>query len=414
MTRDNAHQAFHPLSSSMQTLPERAETSVPAQEAQTEKQKSPYGIWDDEPTERLMPHDDFAEGSASSASVGKSSRRLYSDSYEQTVYEQHESASEQLLRRARQRVTHSTEPDDLAESYYEGTQQQISAVKPAHNPANEQRGERTTHVIAQRENMPEELIQDDWDEWETPAKTRAFRWKVPPYAVFVLALGVLGIILWGLLGFTPTPQANEESTSSAQVAAPGASSSVIPSAAPSDSSAQNKVANKNGTIRVHIAGAVKTPGVQTLPADARAIDALEAAGGATPDADLNRVNLAGSLSDGTQLYIPKTGETAAPVLAAPAGGNSASPNGSPGAAQNPAAPKSSAGTGQQSAPGSPINLNTATAEQLQTLPRIGPSLAARIISWRDAHGGFKSVDELDAVPGIGPSLMSSLRPLVTV
>ncbi len=96
MTRDNAHQAFHPLSSSMQTLPERAETSVPAQEAQTEEQKSPYGIWDDEPTERLMPHDDFAEGSASSASVGKSSRRLYSDSYEQTVYEQHESASEQL------------------------------------------------------------------------------------------------------------------------------------------------------------------------------------------------------------------------------------------------------------------------------------------------------------------------------
>ena len=165
---------------------------------------------------------------------------------------------------------------------------------------------------------------------------------------------------------------------------------------------------------MHIAGAVKTPGVQTLPADARAIDALEAAGGATPDADLNRVNLAGSLSDGTQLYIPKTGETAAPVLAAPAGGNSASPSGSPGAAQNPAAPKSSAGTGQQSAPGSPINLNTATAEQLQTLPRIGPSLAARIISWRDAHGGFKSVDELDAVPGIGPSLMSSLRPLVTV
>ncbi|MFC2577249.1 MAG: hypothetical protein ACFNXW_10485, partial [Rothia dentocariosa] len=100
MTRDNAHQAFHPLSSSMQTLTERAKTSVPAQEAQTEKQ-SPYEIWDDEPTERLMPHDDFAEGSASSASVGKSPRRLYSDSYEQTVYEQHESASEQLLRRAR-------------------------------------------------------------------------------------------------------------------------------------------------------------------------------------------------------------------------------------------------------------------------------------------------------------------------
>ena len=70
MTRDNAHQAFHPLSSSMQTLTERAETSVPAQEAQAEKQ-SPYGIWDDEPTERLMPHDDFVEGSASSASWGR-------------------------------------------------------------------------------------------------------------------------------------------------------------------------------------------------------------------------------------------------------------------------------------------------------------------------------------------------------
>jgi late competence protein len=61
-----------------------------------------------------------------------------------------------------------------------------------------------------------------------------------------------------------------------------------------------------------------------------------------------------------------------------------------------------------------VNLNTATAEQLQTLPRIGPALAARIIAWRDEHGGFKSVDELDAVPGIGPAMMTSLRPLVTV
>ena len=61
-----------------------------------------------------------------------------------------------------------------------------------------------------------------------------------------------------------------------------------------------------------------------------------------------------------------------------------------------------------------MNLNTATVEQLQTLPRIGPALAARIIAWRDEHGGFKSVDELDAVPGIGPAMMTSLRPLVTV
>ena len=102
--------------------------------------------------------------------------------------------------------------------------------------------------------------------------------------------------------------------------------------------------------------------------------------------------------------------------------NSGQGNAANGAAQNgasqggtqpqPARTLTPAGSAQKVS--TPVNINTATAEELQTLPRIGPAMAQRIIAWREAHGGFRSVDELDAVPGIGPSMLENLRPLVTV
>ena len=154
------------------------------------------------------------------------------------------------------------------------------------------------------------------------------------------------------------------------------------------------------------------------------MDAIAAAFGAAADADLDRVNLAGTLSDGVQIYVPHRGETAAPAQIQPNGGtaNTGQGNAANGAAQNgasqggtqpqPARTLTASGSAQKGS--TPVNINTATAEELQSLPRIGPAMAQRIIAWREAHGGFRSVDELDAVPGIGPSMLENLRPLVTV
>ena len=132
---------------------------------------------------------------------------------------------------------------------------------------------------------------------------------------------------------------------------------------------------------VHVVGAVRHPGVYTLPAGSRTRDAVRRAGGAGRHADLAAVNLATRLADGEQVRVPRR----APPVAASAG--------------TPA-----------DLPPAIVHLNSATAEQLDALDGIGPALAQRIVDYRDAHGGFGSVDELDDVSGIGPVRLESLRP----
>lgn len=149
-----------------------------------------------------------------------------------------------------------------------------------------------------------------------------------------------------------------------------------------------------GTVLVHVAGAVRRPGVVELPAGSRVADAVEAAGGASRAAATASVNLARVLVDGEQVVVQRRG--AQPVAAAPGG---------PGV--------SSAGA-SGSVPTGPVDLNTATMEQLDALPGIGPVLAQRILDWRGAHGRFSSVDELGEVSGIGEATLSDLRPVVTV
>ena len=139
-------------------------------------------------------------------------------------------------------------------------------------------------------------------------------------------------------------------------------------------------------LLVHVSGAVRSPGLVSLPAGSRVVDALTAAGGATSAADQSAINLAARLIDGQQIVVPERGAT--PTSAPAAGG----------------------GTGAAAAP---VSLSTATAEQLETLPRIGPALAARIIAYREAHGGFSSVDDLGQVGGIGPKTLAGLKDLVT-
>ncbi|MCC6167234.1 MAG: ComEA family DNA-binding protein [Caldilineaceae bacterium] len=145
-------------------------------------------------------------------------------------------------------------------------------------------------------------------------------------------------------------------------------------------------------VVVHVAGAVRQPGVYTLPAGARVVNALEAAGGLSPDADAVAVNQAEALWDGAQVYVPRLADGATPPVIGVSGESRAA---------TVALPESGAGL---------INVNSATAEELETLPGIGPSKAQAII----ANRPYASVDDLDRVPGIGPATLEQLRPLVTV
>lgn len=138
-------------------------------------------------------------------------------------------------------------------------------------------------------------------------------------------------------------------------------------------------------VLVQVVGAVRRPGLVSVPAGSRAIDVIAAAGGATADADESGVNLAGRIVDGQQLVVPRRAK--------------------PGSAPTV--------VGTTAAAAGPVSLSSATAEQLETLPRIGPAMAARIIAWRTANGGFRSVDDLLKVSGIGARTLAGLRDLVT-
>lgn len=135
------------------------------------------------------------------------------------------------------------------------------------------------------------------------------------------------------------------------------------------------------SVYVHVLGSVARPGLYRLSGQARAVDAIAAAGGFTSGADRAAVNLARFVTDGEQLFVPEEGAADAPA-AARADGR--------------------------------IDLNRADAAALDELPRVGPALAARIVQWREANGRFRSVDDLLAVTGIGEATLEGLRPLVTV
>lgn len=150
-------------------------------------------------------------------------------------------------------------------------------------------------------------------------------------------------------------------------------------------------------LYVHVVGEVVAPGVYALDARSRVLAAIEAAGGPTEHAVLSALNLARQLTDGEQIAVPDA--EAASSLPVPGGsGANASP----------------AGPGVETATGGLVNLNTADHLTLETLPRVGPSLAQRIIEWREANGGFESSEQLKGVSGIGPKIFEQLRPLVTV
>lgn len=205
--------------------------------------------------------------------------------------------------------------------------------------------------------------------------------RLLPGGATVAALIVV-VVLIAAMGVWRHAAAREHSQALAQSSSEREESEAAPVAtSPSPSApASASAGDRTDAVVVYVSGAVASPGVLTLPASSRVIDAITAAGGATPEADLESINLARILVDGEQIRVAVVGET--PPAASEAG--------------TPA--------------GTCVRLTTATEAELQTLPGIGPALAQRIISYRATHPRLSSVEELDDVPGIGPSLIEKIRP----
>jgi competence protein ComEA len=198
------------------------------------------------------------------------------------------------------------------------------------------------------------------------------------YALAALVVVVLGVRFMQRQGQAGTPEA------AAATATPARS-------AGTDSGAVRIERKRAHAQVVHVAGAVRRPGVYRLPGGARVEEAIRRAGGPRAGADVNAINLAARLADGQQVVVPRRATAAAN---APGGGA-------------PPAPAAAAAAGGAS--GAPVSLNSATAEQLDTLDGVGPATASRIIEFRTQNGGFGSVDDLAQVPGIGPKRMEALR-----
>jgi competence protein ComEA len=188
---------------------------------------------------------------------------------------------------------------------------------------------------------------------------------------------------------TPVPQAHTSpGLSSGGTSRPSARpAAATPAGAPAADT--TPAPGVGGTVVVDVAGKVRRPGVATLPAGSRVVDAIRHAGGARPGVDLSSLNLARVLVDGEQVLVG----------VAPAPGVAASASSQPGAT---------------SGDGSLVNLNTATLEQLDGLPGVGPVTAQKILDWRTAHGAFTAIDELLEVDGIGDKTLADMAPRLTL
>jgi competence protein ComEA len=203
-----------------------------------------------------------------------------------------------------------------------------------------------------------------------------------PGRLAATALAVIAVVAGGTWLLKGSPSRAEDQL-------PFATKSTGANVAPIDTSVVESTTTIASSIVVYVAGAVAAPGVYTLTSSARITDAVAAAGGAAADADLDVVNLAAVVKDGERIYVPKVGEAIPPVIGDP-------------------------GVVADTTPAGPVNINFATADQLDVLPGVGPTTAAAIIAHREQHGPFQTVEQLGDVRGIGPAKLDALRGLVSV
>lgn len=215
-------------------------------------------------------------------------------------------------------------------------------------------------------------------------RVATLRLQAPPWAV-ALAAGTLVVAVVAFLVLRPSPRPAPLTLPKAvpSGSAPGAADAPPP---PAPAAAPE-------VVTVHVAGQVQHPGVYAVGAGGRVTDAITAAGGPLPEADLDQLNLAAKLADGDRVYVGKKGEM--PPVGSAAGAVAG-------------------GTGTPTTRAGPLDLNTATAEQLDALPGVGPATAKAIVDYRTRHGRYRSVTDLLEVPGIGPAKLEALRPLVRV
>lgn len=249
--------------------------------------------------------------------------------------------------------------------------------------------------------------------WSVPEALRGARTLVTTPAVvgvLVIALAVAAVtgVRWYVVRSDAAAQPVAQQANPSAASTPGGQSddgaadagSPWPDATPTVPGAAPTQGQTASTVTVHVDGAVREPGVVSLAPTARVADAVEAAGGTTGKADTREVNLARPVADGEKIYVPVEGEEA-PEVAALSGSDAGGADG--------AADDSGGGSGA-----GPINLNTATQSELETLSGVGPVTAERILAWREENGQFTSVDELIEVSGIGEKTLETLRPQVTV
>ncbi len=205
---------------------------------------------------------------------------------------------------------------------------------------------------------------------------KQYRWGLT--VLLVLLVGVGGYLLWRPAPAPPAPPA------ALVVYTPTPLPTPLPPPSPTPA-----------PIVVYVSGAVVRPGVYALPAGARVNDAVGAAGGALPEADLVQINLARRVYDEEQVHIPRRGEPTRPP-----------------ATRQPPPPPSAQGAATGGSP--PVNINTATLAELDALPGIGPGYAQKIIEYRESHGPFQTIEEIQNVAGIGPATFARIRDLITV
>lgn len=215
----------------------------------------------------------------------------------------------------------------------------------------------------------------DWVQWFGPGRLIAT----------AIAIGGVAFAGWWLVRSPATPT---------EAVLPMASAPTVPVSLPAGSTPPST----SGGLTVHVAGAVRRPGVYRIATGSRVVDAIERAGGAGPRADADALNLAAEIVDGSRVYVPRSGELAP---AEPSTGL-------------PVAPSADGSTSAGSTPVGPVDLNQADEAELEGLPGVGPATAEAIVEYRTANGPFATVDDLESVPGIGPAKLDAVRDLVTL